>query len=85
MNTLQTLEASRKLTETILIDFPDWFDKNDWEVHEYLHGGIMRKEKGLTIDFFESIAFHKYEKHPIKNLWLIQGITKDKIITLKRK
>ncbi len=85
MNTLQTLEASRNLIETQLLNFPDWFNKHDWEVHEYLNGGLMRKEKSLTIDFFESIAFYKYEKHPIKDLWLIQGITKDKIITLKRK
>ena len=85
MNTLQTLESSRNLTETRLLNFPNWFDKNDWEVHGYLHAGLIRREKSLTIDFFESIAFYKYEKHPIKDLWLIQGITKDKIITLKRK
>ena len=85
MNTLQTLESSRNLTKTRLLGFPEWFDKNEWEVHEYMKGGAMCKEKSLTIDFFECISFYKYEKHPIKNLWLIQGITKDKIITLKRK
>jgi hypothetical protein len=85
MNTLQTLESSRNLTETRLLGFPKWFEKSEWKVHEYLNGGLMRKEKSLTIDFFECISFFKYEKHPIKDLWIIQGITKEKIITLIRK
>ncbi len=85
MDTLQQLENSRNQTETRLLMFPEWFVKDEWEVYEYLNGGLMRKQRGLTIDFFESISFFKYEKHPIKDLWLIQAITKDKIITLKRR
>ncbi len=85
MDTLQQLENSRNQTETRLLMFPEWFNKDEWEVYEYLNGGCMRKQRGLTIDFFKSISFFKYEKHPIKDLWLIQAITKDKIITLKRR
>ena len=85
METLQQLENSRNQTETRLLMFPEWFVKSEWEVYEYMQGGFMSKASGVTIDFFESISFFKYEKHPIKDLWLIQAITKDKIITLKRR
>ncbi len=84
-STIQQLENSRNLDETRLLMFPEWFVKSEWEVYEYMQGGFMSKASGVTIDFFESISFFKYEKHPIKDLWLIQAITKDKIITLKRR
>ena len=89
METLERLQTSRKLTETRLLNFPDWFNKNDYEVHEYLQGGTLCRDKSLTIDYFECVSFVNHERCTIKNEWFIQAITRSnnvtKIITLKKK
>ena len=91
MNTIDKLNASRNLTKTEFLMFPDWFDKNEYKVSDYLQGGTMCKENGLTIDWFDHINFFAYEKCQIRNTWFIQCIARiektktTKIITLIKK
>lgn len=54
--------------------FPSWFDPNDWKISEYLQGGALCKEKGLTINWFNSVSFVNFEKCQIRKEWFIQCI-----------
>lgn len=90
MEAMEKLEKSRNQALTRLLMFPEWFDKTEWEVYEYLQGSNMCKEKGLTIDWFNVVSFENFEPCQIKKIWVIQAKAMQhgkpqRTITLKRK